>query len=377
MANKTNECQFDTDCDGTLVCIKDVSWLDDDYESKCDCDGWFGFSGENCTEFGPGATYYMTSACIQLVLALGCLTVCTVIIVRAFKADKLKGNAAIGTLALATLASVLAVCWRAVIIYILSTHTDRFGEITIESYGRENVKQHPTANFEERAIIGLTIVFALAAAMNISLIWINTATKAAKLTQKDQMANYRKAIIGLEIFWVIGAGTLFIIGGGGAFVFYLGALYIVIICSSYWWGERKLIPLLESMGAGTGKYGRIVKNIRITTLYIYVGGGILLVAGIAYSVMSVIKDNREYSPSGQISPVMATNELLPLGVIIATMGVIRYLFFSIATGNTSSSKRVTNNNSEKSTRLEKKSSNYILTRQVSVPVTSEDDGISL
>eukprot|EP00924_Labyrinthula_sp_SR-Ha-C_P007670 snap_masked-scaffold_42-processed-gene-2.3-mRNA-1 protein AED:1.00 eAED:1.00 QI:0/0/0/0/1/1/2/0/463 len=78
------------------------------------------------------------------------------------------------------------------------------------------------------------------------------------------------------------------------------------------------------------KFEAMRRSIRFTTICLFVGCVVLYGCGIAYALMSFLNGGwKYYSPEKQISPVMATNEGIPLGILIAYFGVVQYLWVEI------------------------------------------------
>lgn len=55
---------------GTLVCYKGYTWQSDPDTGVCFCDNWYGWIGSDCTDLGRGSKYLLSSASIQLFIAL-------------------------------------------------------------------------------------------------------------------------------------------------------------------------------------------------------------------------------------------------------------------------------------------------------------------
>lgn len=74
-AKEEGLCELDRDCPANHICYTGMPWLENENET-CLCEFWHGWTGSNCTAFGPGAKVNMISTVTQLLVALSVLILC-------------------------------------------------------------------------------------------------------------------------------------------------------------------------------------------------------------------------------------------------------------------------------------------------------------
>mmetsp|Transcript_7066 Transcript_7066/g.8140 ORF Transcript_7066/g.8140 Transcript_7066/m.8140 type:complete len:360 (-) Transcript_7066:206-1285(-) len=335
----TNNCTTDLDCPlQQQLCYVDVDWLETG-ESLCFCETWHGWTGNDCNEYGPGAIFYaiLVSASLLILLVGFVFSLKAFSMLRSSKL--LKRNSAVLTLLLNTFAFATAIGWRASVLAVIFT-PEKAGEITGTDNGVDDRKLHPLQNNVEKVFIGVTAVLAISAALNICIVWIQTAlnTKAFRNRDNRGLEVLRKVVIVLQVIWIITCVVL--IQNAASTLLLVAAAYIFIVMGLYFYGRHQIVKVLEGFndysGGGTSSVADSLKsNINKICCSVVVGAIFVIVGGGIYSILSII-DWRNFSEPDSVSPVMVTNECIPLGVTVILFGVLRYMYASVVpkTGTT-------------------------------------------
>ena len=330
----SRECLQDTDCNGTLVCFVNVSWLDESIESRCGCGNWNIYVGEDCQGLGPGAIYMLVVAVMTGLIALAAFIMTSSFVVQAFRRDRRTMFSVFNTTALALSLSFGAmVVWRGTVAHKALT-PEEVNLIQTENLN-VNRKVHSTFLLETGAIT-ISMIFGVIALLNLSLSWIETARSLSKFTPvgEKRLKRYKIVIAVVDLIWIVLASVLY--AQSSALVFFAAAPIFVILASVYAYGAARFAPLISRLvspskvhvfNGSSEVYAVLLRSIKGSALLICFGVVLTLSGGLAWALLSIIPEQgwREVSPDGAISPVLITNEIIPLGAMVALLGVTYFL----------------------------------------------------
>lgn len=206
-----DECVTDFDCPGTELCYKDLSWLDNNTVSLCDCSSWWGFTGAQCTAAGPTTLYLIVSAAVIGCLAAFLLVFNGIILYNIITLGHTKKwNSNNATLLFTTLGCLGVLLWR--IITIIMAFTPE--KATLNLITLEDERLHILVPIE-KITLGMSVLFGTLSAITVVIAWVDIVNKSRQLMASSStgaFATFVKPVIAFGAAFVVCVAVSSILG---------------------------------------------------------------------------------------------------------------------------------------------------------------------
>lgn len=240
-------CVTDFDCDGAgETCFNGVSWLPENVTSVCGCYTVLGWTGRDCQGLSYQTAIMIASVVTTLVLAFVGLmySIRFIVQIAGISTRATRWNNQNATLLFSTLSVFGILVWRAITLYVIFTP-----ELFTLQIATTDEKTHPGL-LVEKAFVGMGVVFAMLAALNVSVAWIEVARKSAK------MMNVKPNSLWGEhtrwIYWYQAFFLLVVLVSSALASLAIAVIasipFFVIIVITYIYGLFKMNALLKLMG---------------------------------------------------------------------------------------------------------------------------------
>ncbi|GBG28804.1 Hypothetical Protein FCC1311_050252 [Hondaea fermentalgiana] len=173
------ECEKDFDCPGTTSCYVNVTWLPEG-ESLCACEGFFGWTGDDCQDLTTQGYVYISLVSVCLALALPVFMTNVRALWRLFH---IPGQSRWGlnsaTLIFTLIALLGIIVWRISTLTVILT--PQYNTVTFPG---SELRLHPVL-LAEKFTLAVATVFSTLGMLNVSILWLEIARKSARMLYRN------------------------------------------------------------------------------------------------------------------------------------------------------------------------------------------------
>lgn len=379
--NNTNTCVVDEDCELPLLCYESsFRWVNSPTgENVCECNTWFGYTGDDCTNFGIGSYVVFLSIGLGMIVSIigiymSCSTLCllfnvndkietmrrrrsssrlsdigevfdsTITDVRSSKRKqsrkpiasgrKNKTKSSINAVSVTSLFGFIGIIFF--FLYRVSHLVLMFSPTNLILREESGIIGEARAHFLEEKVDPILIIFIgifmCLSVMNLSLVWIDNVRKIQSFTveSNQRVIRYKVFLFIVNIIWVIMFLTI-----PSAEVVVIIIILLIIATISYIIAVYYLKKLQKGMNSNNGRTSFTTKNYWLDILIkrmvdvrrrIVIGTLLCILGGVFYTITSIQNSWREYSPVGYPSAPMVGNEVLIFGLGFIQLTVINFLY---------------------------------------------------
>jgi len=237
-------CVVDDDCAVAHLCYPaNASWNEEGV-AFCACNSFYGWTGDDCLTLGPLSVVQLINTLLQVGLSMAVVAVLGRDLFDYWRAfdGRLQLNASVQTVLYIWAGAICIFLWR--FLFVLGIVLPSANDRVLQG------DDQPASAFSFYALsrpfnVGQE-VFLFASILTISVVWVEVAAASRSLNARlvDNVARYRRVVIGLELFF---ATCMLIIGGFGRFElsgvvatpFIIGLIIMLVI------GRRRMVSLLH------------------------------------------------------------------------------------------------------------------------------------
>mmetsp|Transcript_11867 Transcript_11867/g.15457 ORF Transcript_11867/g.15457 Transcript_11867/m.15457 type:complete len:339 (-) Transcript_11867:912-1928(-) len=239
-------CENDFDCPLGLVCYEEVRWKEE--TNFCSCNHYYGWTGENCTDFGGQTYYFITMSVIEMAVTLVFLLLCLIDIFYIVKNKrKIQVNPTVISWIWSTLGLICFLLWK-----LFETLAALSPDKNTKTFELSLVKSRkfPETVVYDRIFSSFLFIFTCNALLMVSVMWLSIAYRAQKLVIDDstslKLKRYKygnycfQVVFAIMILSVIFAARYDLVG-------IMAVPFLAIIAITYTLGRWRLGKVLNTM----------------------------------------------------------------------------------------------------------------------------------
>ena len=322
------QCFNDANCTGTLVCYSDPAWASPGSPKQfCDCENWYGTTGEDCLSLGTGAIVALSVQVIGLLCNLRGLIV-AFLITRTFlrmpKADRVKHIVA------TSISIVLCFTCAASAIYFGVEIAIWFTPEEHVNFEESSILQGPAKVHSlltlERTILQILVSFVALQGLTMPLCWIEMFLWVPVLDSSRILVEthgYEIAVLVLDLMYIVFT-TAFEVGESTLLYNAFNCLVLIGAAVIYVRLPRKLVRTVSDLNKNDGRLSLLLRRLEVTRTFMLIDAFIFLICGVAN--LAVVTIYRNFHSPGEVSTGWLCYTVVIIGLQILIYSILYHVW---------------------------------------------------